>query len=65
MLYYLLTGSHTVAVVKGEESYDLLKNSFSVLFNTINKIIRVGKVTVDGCDIKVEIFLGGDYKLDL
>lgn len=63
-MLHLLTGSHTVAVVKGEESYDLLKSSFPVLFDTINKIIKVGKVTVDGCDIQVEIFLGGDYKVD-
>ena len=27
--FYTITGSHTIAVVKGEESYDLLRSSFA------------------------------------
>ncbi len=50
-------------MVKGNESYDLLKNSFSDIFSTTNKIIKEGKILVDGFDIPVEIFLGGDYKV--
>jgi hypothetical protein len=48
----LLIGSHTIAVVKGHKSYELLKNSFSDLFGTVNRIIKEGKMTV--CE---EIFL--------
>jgi hypothetical protein len=50
-------------VVKGQESYDLLKNSFSDIFSTIDKIINEGTISVNDCDIPVEIFLGGDYKV--
>lgn len=56
-------GNHTLAVVKGQESYDLLKSSFKDLFDSINSIIKVKKVNVDGTDIPIEIFLGGDYKV--
>jgi hypothetical protein len=59
----LLIGSHTIAVVKGHESYELLKNSFSDLFRTVNRIIKEGKITVCERDIPVEKFLGGDYKV--
>jgi hypothetical protein len=56
----LLIGSHTIAVVKGQESYELLKNSFSDLFGTVNRIIKEEKMTVCERDIPVEIFfLGG------
>jgi hypothetical protein len=50
-------------VVKGQESYNLLKNSFSEIFSAIDKIIQEKKITVDNCEIPVEIFLGGDYKV--
>ncbi|XP_028516288.1 uncharacterized protein LOC114575505 [Exaiptasia diaphana] len=55
-------GNYTLAVVKGEESYDLLKSSFKDLFHAINNIIKEKKVRVNDIDIPVEIFLGGDYK---
>ena len=42
---YLITGNHTVAVIKGQESYEILKFC-SVLFKSINKIIRDGKINV-------------------
>jgi uncharacterized protein (UPF0548 family) len=59
----LILGSHTIGVVKGEESYEVLRDSFSDLFRTINKIIRAGKVSINNLDIPIEIFLGGDYKV--
>ncbi len=62
-LIILLIGSHTVAIVKGHECYELLKNSFSDLFGTVNRIIKEGKLTVCGSDTPVEIFLEGDNKV--
>ena len=50
-------------MIKGHESYDLMRHSLADLFNSINKIIREGKVTIDECDIPVDILLGGDYKV--
>lgn len=52
-----------MAVIKGEESYDLLKTSCSELFSEVNKILQDGKIDIDGLQIPVEIYLGGDYKV--
>ena len=57
------TGNHTVAVIKGHESYDLLKTSCNDVFVYVNKLIDDGKISIDGKDIQVEILLGGDYKV--
>jgi riboflavin synthase alpha subunit len=37
-----------MAGVKGQESYDLLRSSFSNMFKTVNSLVKEGKVTVDG-----------------
>ena len=61
--YFSLFENNTVAIKKGQESYDLLKASCKGLLNAINKILTEGKVTVDGKEISIEMFLGGDYKV--
>lgn len=61
MMFY--TGNHTVAVIKGHESYDLLKSSCKDVFGYMNQLLDDGKISIDGKDIPVEIFLGGDYKV--
>jgi len=61
-LYY--TGNHTVAVIKGHESYDLLKSSGKDVFSYINKLIDDGNMCVDGKEIPTDIYLGGDYKVN-
>ena len=33
------------------------------MFNQVNNLIDKGKVSIDGKDIAVEVFLGGDYKV--
>ena len=58
-------GNHTIAVVKGEEKYDTLKESFQKFFDEINALNRSKKLTIDGRDYNVELFLGGDYKFIL
>ena len=57
------TGNHTVAVIKGHESYNLLKTSCKDIFVYVNKLIDDGKISIDGKNIPVEILLGGDYKV--
>lgn len=57
------TGNHTVAVIKGHESYDVLKSSCKDVFGYVNKLLHDGKMSIDGEDIPVEILLGGDYKV--
>ena len=61
-LYY--TGNHTVAVIKGHESYDLLKSSGKDVFSYINKLIDDGNICIDGKEIPADIYLGGDYKIN-
>ena len=62
-MHFSISGSHTIGIVKGQESYDLLKNSFSDIFSTVNYIIKQEKIRVDDIDVPVEIFFGGDYKV--
>ena len=58
-------GNHTIAVVKGEEKYGTLKESFQNVFDEINALNRSKKLTIDDRDYNVELFLGGDYKFIL
>ena len=58
-------GNHTIAVVKGAEKYETLKESFKNIFDEINALNRTKKLTIDGRDYNVELFLGGDYKFIL
>ena len=60
----LFTGNHTIAVIKSQESYVLLQQSCSCLLKQVNKLIESKKVTVNGKDIPVEVYLGGDYKVN-
>ena len=63
-MFVFFKGNHKLAVIKRQESYDLLKQACSDLFKSVNKIID-SKVKVDGKDIMVDMYLGGDYKVSL
>jgi hypothetical protein len=58
-------GNHTIADVKGAEKYETLKGPFKNVFDEINALNRTKKLTIDGRDYNVELFLGGDYKFIL
>ena len=60
--FTVLLGNHTLAVIKGKESYEILKESCADLFKQINNIIKKGLITVDGREVPIDMFLGGDYK---
>ena len=53
---------HTVAVVKGQESYELYKTSFTNVFVSINSLFSSKSVEVNGEKIQVNVCMGGDYK---
>lgn len=55
-------GNHTIAVVNGSEKYETLQVSFKTTFSEINSLIDKGTISVDGQEVKLEFFLGGDYK---
>lgn len=56
-------GNHTIAIIKGHESYELLKTSCSTIFEQVNKLVDEKKIEVNGISIPVEVYLGGDYKV--
>ena len=58
-------GNHTIAVVKGKEDYNTLRQSFADVFKDINSLISKKKMEVGGKSINLEFFLGGDYKFIL
>jgi hypothetical protein len=41
-------GNHTIAVVKGKEDYDVLKESFKDVLRDINEVVAEKKIDVDG-----------------
>lgn len=58
-----VTGNHTIAVVKGKEEYEQLKESLTNVTNDVNSLSDDGEMTVDGKKVKLEFYLGGDYKV--
>ena len=64
MVNFIL-GHHTIAIIKGHESYELLEKSCSKICKQVNSLIKEKKINVNNMDIPVEIYLGGDYKVNL
>ena len=60
----VLTGNHTIAVVKGKEEYEVLKESLTNVINDVNSLVNDGEITVDGKTVEVDFYLGGDYKVN-
>jgi hypothetical protein len=52
----------TVAIVNGPEKYETMKTSLSDFFCEVNELIEKKTLLVDGEDIELDIFLGGDMK---
>ena len=56
-------GNHTIAIVKGSECYNTLRESFGTVFNEINELIQDKQpITINNTSYNLEFFLGGDYK---
>ena len=60
----LFTGNHTIAVVKGKEEYGSLKEALANFISDVNSLVEEGQVTVDGKTVSLELYLGGDYKVN-
>ena len=56
------SGNHTIAIVKGSESYNTLREAFGAVFSEINDTIKQGHIVVNDSQYNFEFFLGGDYK---
>ena len=63
--YFLisLAGNHTIAIVKEKEDHAALKSSLANVIRDVNSTIKEGHVTVDGQQVRLEFYLGGDYKV--
>lgn len=60
-----MSGNHTIAVVKGKQDYNTLKESLANVINDVNSLIEDGVMTVDGVTVRLDVFLGGDYKVNI
>ena len=54
--------NRTVAIINGPEKYETLKTSLSKFFDEVNQLISTGMLAIDGEDVELEFFLGGDMK---
>lgn len=58
-----IEGIHPVAILSGKENYVVLQTAGKELFKDINGLIPTGNINVNGKEIKLEFYLGGDYKV--
>ena len=59
------TGNHTFTALKAEENYANIKSGMSEVIDTIKELITDPKLTVNGIPYKLNILLGGDYKVSI
>lgn len=60
----LISGNHTIAVIKGKECYEVIQSSCAKIFDDVNKIVKAGVISLDeNVKVPVEMYLGGDYKV--
>ena len=55
-------GNHTIGVVNGKEDYETLKTCFRDILADINELVEEKNIEVNGKQINLDFFLGGDYK---
>ena len=49
--------------MKATEKYELVEGAFEPVLAEINRLVEEGEVLVGEVIIKLEFFLGGDYKV--
>ena len=62
--YFSSAATHTIAIVKEKEEHDALKASLANVISDVNSLVRDGFMVVDGREVKLAIYLGGDYKVN-
>ena len=60
----MLSGNHAIAVIKGKEDHETLKESLANVIMEVNALVKDGKITVDQKTVNLKFFLGGDYKVN-
>ena len=61
--YCVFTGNHTITVLKTSEGYKNLRSGLANVTSTVNKLIEDGFIVINGKRVKLQFFLGGDYKV--
>ena len=62
--YLSLAGNHTIAIIKEKEHYESLKASLANVIHDVNSLVSDGHVVVDGQKVNLDVYLGGDYKVN-
>ena len=60
----ILPGNHTIALIKEKEENETLKRSLGNVIKDVNSLIEGKEITVDGKTVRLEFYLGGDYKVN-
>lgn len=63
-LLLICPGNHTISVVKCKEDYDTLRTSLQNVIREINSLSKEKVLEVDGKQLKIHPYLGGDYKVN-
>ena len=50
-------------MVKGKEDCELLKTSLANVIEHVNSLCKEGTPDINGTKVKIELLLGGDYKV--
>ena len=58
-------GNYTIGVVNGKETYTTVQKCFKDILADINQLVDEKEINVDRQTIKLDFFLGGDYKFIL
>ena len=56
--------NHTISVVKRKEDYDTLRTSLQNVIREVNSLSKDKVFEVDGKQLKIQLYLGGDYKVN-
>ena len=65
LLLLLHVGAYAIAVIKGKEEYDLLKDSLANVVCDVESLVNAACIAVDGIEVPIELYLGGDYKVSM
>lgn len=59
----IIIGTHTIAIVKGRETYETFKTGLKPVLDDINELLHNPVININDKSYTLDIFLGGDYKV--
>ena len=61
--HHILAGNYSIAVVKGNESYETIYGAFSAPFHEIDTLLDHGFIQMGESRYLIEVFFGGYMKV--